>query len=212
MVYWPMCLRTPRRPAALAALVLALAAAPSGQAGAAEPTVFMQFTKHVISHMSRDKEAFAQASTCLSWFYKASKTPPPPAVQGISWRRAADFDPDQECRKQYPGGMDTARDMFAKHQALLSVCLTVYEFALVADRDDNRTYSVTELQDLLQSLSLPYDPADSSRQTGATLTARFDQWYRTRSLDDVMKGMGTLYERGYRMTSQDRAELNRVMQ
>jgi hypothetical protein len=43
------------------------------------------------------------------------------------------------------------------------------------------------------------------------VTARFDQWYRTRNLDEVMKGMSTLYERGYRVTQHDRAELDRVM-
>ena len=46
---------------------------------------------------------------------------------------------------------------------------------------------------------------------GATLTARFDQWYRARSLEEVMQGMSTLYDRGYRVTAHDRAELDRVM-
>jgi hypothetical protein len=45
----------------------------------------------------------------------------------------------------------------------------------------------------------------------ATLTARFDQWYRARNLEEVMSGMSMLYEQGYRVTAHDRAELDRVM-
>jgi hypothetical protein len=107
--------------------------------------------------------------------------------------------------------METARDDFARKQALLSVSLTVYEFALVADDNDDNQYNATELRDLFHSLSLVYDAAVPPRAAGATLTARFDQWYRTKNLEEVMQGMSTLYERGYRVTPHDRAELDRVM-
>jgi hypothetical protein len=177
----------------------------------ADNTVFMTFTAHIARQVALDKQAFAQASTCLSWFYKASKKSPPPAAQGISWNLTAGMQPEQDCLRQYPGGMEAARDDFAKTQTLLSVSLTVYEFALVADHNDDRSYSPTELQDLFQALSLAYDQINPPQAPGATLTARFDQWYRTRRLDDVMQGMSTLYERGYRVTVQDRAELDRIM-
>ncbi len=195
----------------IAACVLAACLGTAGPAGAEENMVFAQFTRHIASQVNIDKNAFAQASTCLSWFYKASKKAPAPPVQGISWKLAAASQPEKDCPRNYPGGMDAARDDFARTQTLLSVSLTVYEFALVADHDDDRAYSVAELKDLFHSLALAYDAADSPRTSADTLTARFDQWYRTRTLDEVMQGMSTLYERGYRVTAYDRAELDRVM-
>ena len=188
-----------------------LGAEPAMSAVMADTTVFVTFTSHIARQVSLDKQAFAQASTCLSWFYKASKTPPPPTAQGISWSRAAAAQLEQDCLRRYPGGMDAARDDFAKTQTLLSVSLTVYEFALVADYNDDRSYSPAELRDIFHALSLAYDQADPPQTTGATLTARFDQWYQTRKLDDVVQGMSMLYERGYRVTVQDRAELDRIM-
>jgi hypothetical protein len=173
--------------------------------------VFLTFTGHIAKQVGIDKQAFAQASTCLSWFYKGSKQPSPPAAQGINRRLAVVLEPERDCPRQYPGGMEAARDDFAKKQAFLSVSLTVYEFALVADDNDDQYYSATELQDIFQSLSLAYDAADTSPAAGATLTARFDQWYRARNLDEVMHGMSALYERGYRVTAHDRVELDRVM-
>jgi hypothetical protein len=186
----------------------------SGTAGAAvvsDQTVFTPFANHVISHITRDKQAFAQASTCVSWFYKASKNPPP-AVQGIGWIPTAALQPETDCPRHYPGGMDAARTDFAKTQTQLSVSLTVYEFALVADRNDDRSYNATELQDLFRSLSLTFDTSDPAQSSLATLTDRFNRWHRARNLDEVMKGMSALYEQGYRVTAGDRAELDRVMQ
>jgi hypothetical protein len=173
--------------------------------------VFLSFTGHIARQMGMDKQAFAQASTCLSWFYKASKKLPPPAAQGINWSQTAAPVLEEDCPRIYPGGMDAAREDFARTQTLLSVSLTVYEFALVADHDDDQSYSAVELKDLFQSLSLTYDAAESPRTSVDTLTDRFDNWYRARTLDQVMQGMSTLYERGYRVTPSDRAELDRVM-
>jgi hypothetical protein len=178
----------------------------------ADNDVFPTFTRYIAKQVGIDKEAFAQASTCLSWFYKGSKTAPPPAAQGIAWRLPVRvLDPERDCPREYPGGMDTARDDFARKQAMLSVSLTVYEFALVADHNDDSQYNAAELQDLFHSLSLTFDAASPPRAAGATLTARFDHWYRTRNLEEVMQGMSTLYEQGYRITPHDRAELDRVM-
>ena len=192
-------------------LLLAIVPGEARSAGRIDNAVFSSFTGHIARQMGLDKQAFAQASTCLSWFYKASKKPPPPAFQGINWSPTAAPSLEEDCPRFYPGGMDAAREDFARTQTLLSVCLTVYEFALVADQDDNQSYSTIELQDLFQSLSLAYDTADSPRASIDTLTDRFDNWYRARTLDQVMQGMSTLYERGYRVTPDDRAELDRVM-
>lgn len=197
-----------------ATLAVFLSAFTEGEARAtlvADDGVFPTFTRHIARQVSIDKEAFAQASTCLSWFYKGSKKAPPTAAQGIAWRFPILLEPERDCPRQYPGGMETARDDFAKKQTSLSVSLTVYEFALVADHNDDQQYNAAELQDMFHSLSLAYDAATPPRAAGATLTARFDQWYRTRNLEEVMQGMSTLYERGYRVTAHDRAELDRVM-
>lgn len=197
-----------------ATLAVFLSAFTEGEARAtlvADNGVFPTFTRHIARQVSIDKEAFAQASTCLSWFYKGSKKAPPAATQGIAWRLPILLEPERDCPRQYPGGMETARDDFAKKQTSLSVSLTVYEFALVADHNDDQQYNAAELQDMFHSLSLAYDAATPPRAAGATLTARFDQWYRTRNLEEVMQGMSTLYERGYRVTAHDRAELDRVM-
>jgi hypothetical protein len=194
----------------LLALLVTTLAGMAGNARALENTVFSQFAKHIVHQVHRDKQAFAQASTCLSWFYKGSKTPPPP-VQGIDWQPTASLQPEKDCPLRYPGGMDAARADFAKTQTLLSVSLTTYEFALVADHNDDHTYNAAELEDLFSSLSLRLDSSDGAQSPLTTLTDRFDHWYRIRNLDEVMKGMGILYERGYRVTANDRAELDQVM-
>ena len=94
---------------------------------------------------------------------------------------------------------------------MLSVSLTFYEFALVADRNDDAIYSPTELQDLLRSLTLSYDDGEPTPNQVRVLTERFDSWYRSRNMDALMHGMSDLYDRGYRVTSSDRVELDRVM-
>lgn len=194
----------------LAALLLVSGTEGLGPVFALDSQVFSQFATRIVHQVHQDKQAFAQASTCLSWFYKGSKNPPP-AIQGIRWQPIASSQPEKDCPRQYPGGMDAARDDFAKTQAMLAVSLTVYEFALVADQNDDRTYNAAELHDLFSSLSLRLDTTDAAPSPLATLTDRFEHWYRIRNLDEVMKGMGILYERGYRVTADDRAELDRVM-
>ena len=181
-----------------------------GDSSGRENTIFQQFAQHIGRQIHKDKQAFAQANNCVSWFYKAEKTPPP-AVQGISWNMTPSSQPQVDCLHDYPGGMDDARDDFAKTQTLLSVSLTFYEFALVADRNDDAIYSPTELQDLLRSLTLSYDDGEPTPNQVRVLTERFDSWYRSRNMNALMHGMSDLYERGYRVTSSDRVELDRVM-
>lgn len=181
-----------------------------GNSSSREPAIFQQFTQHIDRQIHKDKQAFAQASTCVSWFYKAGKTPPP-TVQGIDWSPTPSSQSDMDCLRRYPSGMDDARDDLAKTQAILSVSLTFYEFALVADRDDDTTYSPSELQDLFRSLSLSdYDGEPTPKQVTA-LTERFDSWRHKRNMDALMQGMSDLYERGYRVTPSDRVELDRVL-
>jgi hypothetical protein len=206
MVQWPKaCLLA----AGVFLTVLICALFPGDSLGR-DNAIFQQFTQHIGRQIHKDKHAFAQANTCVSWFYKAGKVPPP-TVQGISWNPTSSSQLDVDCRRHYPRGMDDARDDLAKTQALLSVSLTFYEFALVADRNDDATYSPVELQDLLRSLTLSYhDEAPAPKQVTA-LMERFDSWYRSRNMDALMRGMSDMYERGYRVTPSDRVELDRVM-
>jgi hypothetical protein len=173
-------------------------------------TIFQQFTQHIGRQIHKDKQAFAQANTCVLWFYKAGKTPPP-TVQGIGWSPTPLSQVEMDCLRHYPRGMDDARDDLAKTQALLSVSLTFYEFALVADRNDDATYSPIELQDMLRSLTLSYHDEEPTPKQVTALVERFDSWYYSRNMDALMQGMSDLYERGYRVTPSDRVELDRVM-
>jgi hypothetical protein len=182
---------------------------PGGSSGK-ENTIFQQFTQHIGRQIHRDKQDFAQANNCVSWFYKAKKSPPP-SVQGISWPPTLSSPPEADCLRDYPGGINDARNDLAKTQALLSVSLTFYEFALVADQNDDAIYSPVEIEDLFRSLSLSYDDEDPTPKLVKALTERFDTWYHKRNMDDLMHGMNDLYERGYRVTPSDRVELNRVM-
>ena len=181
-----------------------------GDSWGRDDTIFEQFTRHISRQIYKDKQAFAQANTCVSWFYKAGKTPPP-TVQGIGWNVSPSSQIEADCLRNYPSGMDGARDDLVKTQALLSVSLTFYEFALVADRNDDAIYSPVELQDLLRSLTLSSHDTDPTPKQVTALMERFDSWYRTRNMDALMQGMSDLYERGYRVTPFDRVELDRVM-
>lgn len=173
-------------------------------------TIFQQFTQHIGRQIHKDKQAFAQANACVSWFYKAEKTPPP-TMQGIAWKPTPSSQIEVDCHRHYPSGMDDARSDLAKTQASLSVSLTFYEFALVADRNDDAIYSPVELQDLLRSLTLSYHDEEPAPKQVTALMERFDSLYHSRNMDALMQGMSDLYERGYRVTPSDRVELDRVM-
>jgi hypothetical protein len=173
-------------------------------------TIFQQFTQHIGRQIHKDKQAFAQANACVSWFYKAEKMPPP-TMQGIAWKPTPSSQIEVDCHRHYPSGMDDARSDLAKTQASLSVSLTFYEFALVADRNDDAIYSPVELQDLLRSLTLSYHDEEPAPKQVTALMERFDSLYHSRNMDALMQGMSDLYERGYRVTPSDRVELDRVM-
>ena len=142
-----------------------------GDSSGRENAIYQQFTQHIGRQIHRDKQAFSQANNCVSWFYKAKKTPPP-AVQGISWNATPSSQFEVDCLRNYPSGMDDARADFAKTQSLLSVSLTFYEFALVADRNDDATYSPTELQDLLRSLTVSYSDGEPTPTQVRSITLR----------------------------------------
>ena len=187
-------------------------ATPAPEAISGTADVFLKFTHHIQQQIEHDKQAFSKASGCTKWFYKQEKKPAPsPPAQRIDWKQAGLALSEDECRQQYPGGMDAVREDFGRTQTFLSLSLTFYEFALVGDRDDDGLYSSAELEDLFHVLTLSYDAAHSPAIHAEALTDRFDTWYRARNLESLMNSMGRLYERGYRVTPADRAELDRVM-
>ncbi|MBI3355822.1 MAG: hypothetical protein HY038_03460 [Nitrospirae bacterium] len=174
--------------------------------------VFNQFTHHIQEHIASDKIAFARASGCTSWFYRQEKHKPAPLdVHPISLDLLLQPPSREDCLRLYPGGLDAVRRDLHRTQSSLSVSLTSYEFALVGDRNDDAHYNREELHDLFQSLALAYDPVHSPATQATTLTERFDVWYRTRDLEHMMNGMSRLYEKGYRVTPADRAELDRII-
>ena len=183
--------------------------------------VFAQLTQHIKRQADTDKQAFAIASQCMNLFYKQQRhKPAPPAVQQIAWVPsesstfpAADSeDQEADCRKRYPEGLDAVRKDFQRTQALLSLSLTFYEFALVGDGDDNSLYSARELHDILVALDLAAEPSLGAAAHLRSLTAQFDVLHEARGMEALMTGMGKLYDQGYRVTTADKAHLNRVME
>lgn len=173
--------------------------------------IFRQFTQHIQKQIDVDKTAFAQASGCTNWFYHQEKRPPaPPAAQPIRLDLVLQPPSKEECQRTYPGGLDSVRQDFHRTQTSLSVSLTFYEYALVGDRNDDGRYNREELQDIFQALALAFDPVRSPVAQAASLTERFDDWYRLRDLEHLMTGMAQLYDKGYRVSPSDRAELDRV--
>jgi hypothetical protein len=173
--------------------------------------VFRQFTQHIQRQIELDKTAFAQASGCTNWFYHQEKQPSaPPIAQPIRLDLVLQPPSKEECLRTYPRGLESVRQDFHRTQTSLSVSLTFYEYALVGDRNDDGRYSREELQDIFPALALTFDPSRSPGAQAASLAGRFDDWYRMRNLEHLMTGMAQLYEKGYRVSPADRAELDRV--
>ena len=173
--------------------------------------VFERFSHHIQKQVESDKIAFTKASGCTNWFYQQEKhKAPTPNTHAIRLDLVLEPPSREDCVRDYPGGLEAVRQDFHRTQTSLSVSLTFYEFALVGDRDDDARYSREELGDLFQSLALTYDPTHSSGRHSLALNERFDTWYRGRNLESLMNSMGELYEKGYRVSAADRAEIDRV--
>lgn len=178
---------------------------------AARTELYDSFTRHIQRQIDTDKAAFTQASLCTTWFYEREKQKSaPPMVQPIHFHRVLDAPSGEDCLRLYPGGLESVRDDFHRTQTTLSFTLTFYEFVLVCDRNDDRRYNREELRDLVLALTLPYDARHTPDTLLRTLTGHFDAWHRARDLEHLMDGMSQLYEKGYRVSPADRAELDRV--
>lgn len=187
--------------------------------GAAEPSnAFTALTSYVAQQVQSDKVIFIGAQRCTEWFYKQLKQKPPRSLsQPISLTDAqaarpfdpdTDFDTTKECRARFPSGLESARQAFGRAQSALSISLTFYELVLVGDRDDDHRYNETELRDLLESFKLPFPELSPTSEHVATLTAQFELARQGNTLEAVMASMGLLYEKGYRLTTNDRTALN----
>ena len=181
----------------------------SGQGAIAEVDVFQAFTEHIQRQIGLDKQTFLDAERCTVWFYRQQQQKPPaPVTQAISWYAGAGSSLPAACGKQYPEGLDGARKDFSLQQSALSLSLTFYEFVLVGDRDDDLYYSDHELHDMLESFGLPLDRLIARPEQLSALTAHFDALRESRSMESLMTGMTSLYERGYRLTRQDRSAID----
>lgn len=184
----------------------------NGQSHDKTEGVFDRFTRHIQKRVETDKVAFSKASGCTNRLYQQEKQKPAPSpVSPVRLELAGQSPSRDDCQRDYPGGLEDVRKEFHRTQTSLSVSLTFYEFALVGDQDDDEEYSDKELRDLFQSLALTFDPAHPSSIHATELAGRFDAWCRGRNLESLMRSMEQLYDKGYRVTSADRVELDRVM-
>lgn len=188
-------------------------------AGAGEPPapgdVFRSFTRHIRQQIQSDKRNFAEADVCTQWFYKQErKLSPRQPAQGVAFHAAEPSARSvletSQCRTRYPGGLAAAREDFSRMQSFLALSLTFYEFALVGDGNDDRRYSPVELQDIMGSFGLAFDEAPGPAAPLTALKAKFDALHKAGGLDALMTSMEILYDKGYRFTSMDRDEVNRI--
>ena len=185
-----------------------------GLASAQFVDVFQGFTGHIERQIKQDKQYFVDAQTCTEWFYKQQKKPDQPKAEGIvfSDQRPAVHPTVQtpDCPARYPGGLNAAREDFSSTQSALSLSLTFYQFALVGDRNDDGRYNAAELQDVLEALGLPYDARRSPDANFSALATTFGLIHGTGGMEHLMTSMGTLYDKGYRLTPHDRSTLDQI--
>jgi len=176
--------------------------------------VFQGFTGHIERQIKQDKQYFVDAQTCTEWFYKQQRKPDQPKAEGVTFsNRRPDIYPaiqTSDCPARYPGGLNAAREDFSSTQSALSLSLTFYQFALVGDRDDDGRYNAAELQDMLASFGLSYDRSHPASAHMTALTTTFDGLHKTGGLERLMTSIGSLYDKGYRMTPQDRTTLDQI--
>ena len=173
--------------------------------------VFEGFVHHIAQQITRDKVDFAVAESCTSWFYEQLQKASPvrPDVQRLSFSVAEEEPGSHACASRYPG-IDEARQAFAQSQSTLSLSLTFYQLALVADRDDDERYDAGELRDMLASLNVTPLHGDHPFQLLAKLKGKFDDVREAVEFTVLTDSMQVLYGKGYRFTNADQAAMGRV--
>ncbi len=175
--------------------------------------VFQGFTQHISAQIVKDKQAFAEADTCTTWFYKQTgKKPPPTAqVEKIHFVPISESGDGANCATRYPNGLEAAREAFGDTQKRLSFSLTFFQMALVSDGDDDHAYSTQEIQDVLDAFGRTYKSEQSVDQYVSQLISLFDRSRLEFLFPVLMKSMQTLMNKGYRLTDADQTDLNREL-
>ncbi len=176
---------------------------------AAGNEVFQGFVQHIARQVTRDKAEFVAAESCTAWFYQQMRKPSRGRVDVHRLSFTDGALGANACASQYPG-INEARAAFAKSQSILSLSLTFYQLALVADRDDDERYDTVELRDILESLNVSLFSRDYPMQSLARLNGAFDNVRETVEFAVLTDSMRALYRKGYRFTNADRAALGRV--
>lgn len=175
--------------------------------------VFQSFTQHISEQISKDKQAFAEADRCTGWFYKQMGQKPPPVAQAekIHFVPISQSDSDSDCAKQYPNGLEEAREAFGRTQQRLSFSLTFFQMALVSDGDDDHAYNTQEMQDVLGAFDRTYQSGQSVDQYVSQLIGLFERYRPKLEFPVLMAGMQTLMDKGYRLTKADQTFLNQEL-
>jgi hypothetical protein len=175
--------------------------------------VFQGFTQHISEQISKDKQAFAEADRCTGWFYKQMGQKPPPVAQAekIHFVPISQSDSDSDCAKQYPNGLEEAREAFGRTQQRLSFSLTFFQMALVSDGDDDHAYNTQEMQDVLGAFDRTYQSGQSVDQYVSQLIGLFERYRPKLEFPVLMAGMQTLMDKGYRLTKADQTFLNQEL-
>jgi len=175
--------------------------------------VFQGFTQHISEQISKDKQAFAEADRCTGWFYKQMGQKPPPVAQAekIHFAPISQSDSDSDCAKQYPNGLEEAREAFGRTQQRLSFSLTFFQMALVSDGDDDHAYNTQEMQDVLGAFDRTYQSGQSVDQYVSQLIGLFERYRPKLEFPVLMAGMQTLMDKGYRLTKADQTFLNQEL-
>ncbi|GJL56072.1 MAG: hypothetical protein NPIRA02_32040 [Nitrospirales bacterium] len=177
--------------------------------GSTGTEVFRGFTSHISQHILQNKQDFYVAQSCTSFFYKKVKKPQRPQVERISYIPASQPPENFDCSTRYPNGLDEAREAFSHTQQTLSLSLTFFEFALIGDKDDDEQYAGMELQDVMESFGVAFEPHWPSDRYVHSLNGLFDSVMHKGQIETLTKSLGILLQKGYRFTSADQAALNR---
>ena len=170
--------------------------------------LFQGFLQHVHAQIIKDRQAFSIADTCTVWFYQQQHTKPKSEVEKVRLRLVQQIDPNHECAKRFPGGLEEARAGFGKAQQDLSLSLTFYQMVLVGDRDDNGEYDLQETRDVVEAFGMPFFSHHPVTEYLSHLTGLFDRMRAEMQFKGLMDGMQTLMNKGYRFTDADQAGLN----
>jgi len=170
--------------------------------------LFQGFLKHVHAQIIKDRREFSIADTCTVWFYQQQQPRPQSEMEMVRLISTQQIDPNHECAKRFPGGLEAARDGFGKAQQDLSLSLTFFQMILIGDRDDNKEYDLQETRDVVEAFGLPFYRHQPVTEYLVHLTGLFDRIRAEMEFKGLMDGMQILMNKGYRFTEADQEGLN----